>query len=142
MAGTTESPCVVEDIRLDCVDQSGRRRQLPATLCYSADDPYAVTLTFYTSAGEVPWVFGRELLMSGSQEPAGHGDVSVWPTLDASGYPVVIFELDSFGVCVIAQANARDIDRFVGRSLALVPFGAEADRLDIDGMIDRLLLAS
>lgn len=142
MAGTTESSRVVEDVRLDCVDQSGRRRRLPATFSYSADDPYAVTLTFHTQAGDVPWVFGRELLVTGSQEPTGQGDVSVWPTWDASGYPVVIFELESFGVCVIAQANARDIDRFVGRSLSLVEAGSEARLLDIDGMIDRLLLAS
>ena len=53
-----------------------------ASLRYDPADPYAVHVLFHAEspAGEaVSWSFARELLVTGLDEPAGIGDVRVWP---------------------------------------------------------------
>src|SRR3569832_2306621 len=53
-----------------------------ASLRYDPEDPYAVHVLFHAeSAGGEPvsWSFARELLFTGLDEPAGIGDVRVWP---------------------------------------------------------------
>lgn len=133
---------IVEQVRMECVDDAGRIQDLPVTLVYSTDDPLAVRATFHTARQDVSWVFARDLLIRGGQEMAGEGDVSCWPSFDMTGQPVVILELDAFGISMVSQVSRRDVDRFIGRSLALVPQGAEIDAADLDALIDRLLLAS
>ncbi len=54
---------------------------LVASMCYSADDPYAIRMAFHVGADEpVEWIFARELLSAGLRGPAGEGDVQVWPS--------------------------------------------------------------
>src|SRR3984885_10751126 len=53
-----------------------------ASLRYDPADPYAVHVLFHaeSAGGEaVSWSFARELLVTGLDEPAGIGDVRVWP---------------------------------------------------------------
>lgn len=53
-----------------------------ANLRFDPTDPYAVHVLFHaeSAGGEaVGWVFARELLVTGLDEPAGIGDVRVWP---------------------------------------------------------------
>src|SRR5262245_27236123 len=53
-----------------------------ASLRYDPADPYAVQVIFHaeSAGGEaVSWSFARELLVTGLDEPAGIGDVRVWP---------------------------------------------------------------
>ena len=65
-----------------------------AVLAYNPVDPFAVTATFSSPpAGEVVWIFARDLLSRGLSGPAGEGDVHVWPSLDANGRTTVIMEL-------------------------------------------------
>ena len=53
---------------------------LVASLDYSADDPYAIKMSFHVGADEpVEWIFGRELLAAGLEAPVGEGDVQAWP---------------------------------------------------------------
>jgi len=112
---------------------------LDAALGYNPADPFAVTVTFVTAAGDVVWTFARELLTRGLTDPAGEGDVHIWPCLDATGRAVVIIELSSPDGELVAQARTQDIYRFVSRSLALVPAGMESTYIDVDQLIDRLL---
>jgi Streptomyces sporulation and cell division protein, SsgA len=56
---------------------------LVASLHYSADDPYAIRMSFHVGTDEpVEWIFARDLLAVGLEGPAGEGDVQVWPTED------------------------------------------------------------
>jgi len=130
---------VHQDITIDCVDAAGNVTPLDAALGYNPADPFAVTVTFVTAAGDVVWTFARELLTRGLTDPAGEGDVHIWPCLDATGRAVVIIELSSPDGELVAQARTQDIYRFVSRSLALVPAGMESTYIDVDQLIDRLL---
>ena len=130
---------VTQDITIECVDAIGNPTSLDAALGYNPADPYAATATFVTSAGNVVWTFARELLIRGLSEPAGDGDVHIWPCLDARGRAVVIIELCSPDGHLLAQARTQDIYRFVNRTLALVPAGLESAHLDMDHLIDQLL---
>jgi Streptomyces sporulation and cell division protein, SsgA len=128
---------VTQVITLDCVDLSGNIRQLDAELAYAADDPFAVRMTFRTRAGDVPWVFHRELLLAGTSDPAGDGDVHIWPSLDTQGRAVVVIELHSNSGSFVAQARTTEIHGFLTQSLAMVPLGTE--QIDVDALVDFLL---
>jgi hypothetical protein len=128
-----------QDVTLDCVDLVGTMRQLVAELAYDADDPFAITMTFRTRAGDVPWVFHRELLLSGLTTPAGDGDVRISPSINLEGHAVVVIELQSNSGSFVASARTEEIYLFLSGTLKLVPLGAE--RIDLDALIDSLLPA-
>jgi hypothetical protein len=130
---------LTQDITIECVDAAGTVTSLEAALGYNPADPYAVTATFFTVAGDVVWTFARELLSRGLTDPAGEGDVHVWPCLDANGRATVIIELCSPDGELVAQARTQDVYRFVSRSLAAVPAGTESANMDVDHLIDQLL---
>lgn len=130
---------VTQDITMECVDSAGSVTTLDAALGYNPADPYAVTATFFTSSGDVVWTFARELLSRGLTEPAGEGDVHIWPCLDANGRATVIIELCSPDGELVTQARTQDVYRFVSRSLAMVPAGMESAHVDVDRLVDLLL---
>ena len=63
-----------------------------ASLRYDRDDPYAIHLSFLTPSGRDPieWIFARSLASDGLTEPAGDGDVRIWPALDDLTGPVYV----------------------------------------------------
>ncbi len=128
---------VNQDITLDCVDLAGTTRQLAAELAYDAEDPFAITMTFHTRTGDVPWVFHRELLLGGLTNPVGEGDVHIFPSIDLQGRAVVVIELLSTSGSFVAHAQTQEIYQFLMGTMSLVPLGAE--RIDVDAMIDSLL---
>lgn len=130
---------VTQDITLECVDAAGTVTTLQVLLGYQPSDPFAVTATFITPAGDVVWTFARELLARGLTDPAGQGDVHIWPCLDTKGRDAVIIELSSPTGQLTAQARTQDVYRFVSHTLALVPAGTESDIIDMDQLIDQLL---
>jgi hypothetical protein len=130
---------VTDDIALECVDAAGIVTTVRVVLAYNPVDPFAVTATFLTAAGDVVWTFARDLLSRGMTAPAGEGDVHIWPSVDARGRTTVIIELCSPDGELVAQAVSQDIHRFVARSLVVVPDGTESDRMDVDKLIAKLL---
>ena len=117
----------------------GTLTTVDAALGYDPADPFAVTATFVTVEGDVVWTFARDLLARGLSGPAGEGDVHIWPCVDAEGGATVIIELCSPDGELVAQARTCDVYPFLSRSLAAVPAGTEADRIDLDQLIDQLL---
>jgi hypothetical protein len=111
---------------------------VPATFCYDALTPFAVTAVFHTSEGDVSWVFGRDLLEDGVQEPAGQGDVSVWPS-HVRGRAAVCISLASPTGSALLEADESDVLAFLAATLAVVPRGAEMDRQDLDAELADLL---
>lgn len=138
----TTSSTVTHSVVLELIDPTGTATPLQADLAYDPRDPFAVTAVFQTVAGNVSWTFGRELLAEGIQEPAGDGDVHVWPCLDADGRSVVIIELCSPDGEALVQARTGDMTSFVEQTLAMVPLGTEAELMDIDGTIASILSAA
>lgn len=130
---------VTQEITMRCVDGQGESVTLEAALGYDVRDPYAVTASFRTDFSEVVWTFARDLLLRGLTDPAGEGDVHVWPCLDSRGSSVVIIELSSPDGELLVQAPTPEVTRFVNRSLARVPVGTESEYIDVDQLIDRLL---
>ncbi len=119
-----------------------------ASLRYDPDDPYAVHVLFHaeSTGGEpVRWSFARELLLTGLDEPAGVGDVRVWPWArpPESGASrrgdFITLVLSSPEGNALFEVPRSVLVRFLRRTYVAVPRGRESDHLDLDGMVNRLL---
>jgi hypothetical protein len=126
---------VTQPVMLDLIDATGASTPIEAELQYDSRDPYAVTTVFMTGDSQVRWTFGRDLLRDGLFEPAGDGDVHVWPCLDTDGHAVVIIELCSPDGEALVQARTEDLSAFVERMTKAVAPGEESRHLDLDGAI-------
>ena len=111
-----------------------------AELRYDADDPYAVAVAFQLDGSELVWVFGRDLMLRGVAEPAGDGDVQVFPSLDDDGRLVVVLQLSSPSGLALVEAKARDVIDFLASTRAAVWPGTESNYLRVDDAIEALLV--
>lgn len=132
---------VTHPVRVDLIDATGGATPIDAELVYDPRDPFAVTAVFKPGAQDVVWTFGRELLTDGLFEPAGDGDVHVWPCLDDHGHAVVIIELCSPDGEALVQARTGDVQTFIDRMNALVPSVEAAGLVDVDAAIAQILAA-
>jgi hypothetical protein len=130
---------VTQPVTLELIDPTGAATPIDAELHYDPRDPYAVTTVFMTGASQVRWTFGRDLLCEGLYEPAGDGDVHVWPCLDSQGHAVVIIELCSPDGEALVQARTGDLISFVDRMTKAVEPGTESALIDIDTAITAIL---
>ncbi len=131
-------PFVSADLDLTLVMEDDRTLRVPSTLLYSPENPYAVTAVFRTADGDVTWVFGRDLLDDGLIEPAGEGDVTVWPAVE-NGRAVVCLALASPAGSALLQLDAGALRVFLDESYELVEMGHESEHLDIDAALAELL---
>lgn len=134
----TPAPAVIQDIALHCDDEHGRPMAFIATFHYSDLDPYAVGITFHIPAGEVPWVVARSLLRRGLSEPAGDGDIRLWPALD-EGRGMVRMAFHSPEGRLQVGVRSSDLLSFLTRTWELVPVGAEPEQFDLDELVASLL---
>ncbi len=132
---------VTQTVTLELIDATGAASPLETEFSYDPRDPFAVSATFLTVAGQVRWTFGRDLLIGGLYEPTGVGDVHVWPCLDNDAHSVIIIELCSPDGEALVQARSADMTAFVERMTAAVAPGAEAAQLDIDSTIAAIFAA-
>ena len=132
---------VTQPVTLELIDPTGAATPIEAELQYDPRDPYAVTTVFMTGASQVRWTFGRDLLCEGLYEPAGDGDVHVWPCLDSQGHAVVIIELCSPDGEALVQARTGDLTNFVSRMTAAVEPGTESALMDVDAAISAIFHA-
>lgn len=138
MKRNTRTTIISELVELDFVDDEGRHASLDAEMVYDQRDPFAMSMVFKTLP-PVTWAFSRELLTTGMYEPAGEGDVHIWPCLSGSGEAVVIFEFASPDGEVLVQAGLRECARFAHRMLDSVGLGDELEYLNLDATINLLL---
>ena len=132
---------VTQTVTLELIDATGSATPLETEFSYDPRDPFAVSATFLTVAGQVRWTFGRDLLIGGLYEPTGDGDVHVWPCLDNDAHSVIIIELCSPDGEALVQARSADMTAFVERMTAAVATGAEAAQLDVDAAIAAIFAA-
>ena len=130
---------VIESVELGLLDPQGEAASIGSDLVFDPSDPYAVTMVFRTVVQEVPWTFGRELLVAGRFEPTGDGDVHVWPCVSPDGRVVVIIELCSPDGELLVQADSRSVDTFVAKMLTSVPDGQESAYVNFDDELAQLL---
>ncbi len=136
------SPSTVSrELTVQLVTDGQASVSLPAVMHYDVSDPFAVHATFRTGQGDgVSWVFARELLTTGIQQPTGEGDVRVWPSWNA-GSEVTFIALTSPDGEALLQARTRDLVEFLGCSYSLCAQGQELGHLDLDRAIAALLTA-
>ena len=115
-------PSTVEvETSLRLVTPEANALPVRASLRYDPNDPYAVHVLFHAeSAGGEPvsWSFARELLFTGLDEPAGIGDVRVWPWNGPRGDFVALADGDVtvFAKRCTAFAGCRYSARVVARA--------------------------
>ncbi len=110
-----------------------------AELRYDPTDPYAVEVGIRQIGPEVVWTFGRDLLIRGVSEPAGYGDVHVFPSLDPEGHAVVALTLRSPGGEALLTVRTGDVLAFLARTTRAVWPGTESDHLSADDAIAAIL---
>lgn len=112
---------------------------LVASLSYTADDPYAISMAFHVGTDEpVEWIFARELLASGLQGPSGEGDVRIWPAAEIDCEVIILALSSPFGEALF-EVPRSDAAAFLARSYRVIPVGAESGFVDLDGELDDLL---
>jgi hypothetical protein len=105
---------------------------------YSAYDPFAVSLSVRTRHDRwVEWLVGRELVLDGLTGSSGEGDVRLCPRT-VQGYDIVEIEISSHDGRAVLEVDRELLRLFVDSTLALVPLGTEAERMDLDGEIARI----
>jgi hypothetical protein len=110
-----------------------------ASFSYHRDDPFAIWVTFHIPAGDVRWAMGRSLLLRGLSEPAGEGDIRLWPELDDDGRAWVCMDFHSPEGRLITAARSGDLYQFLLSTWVEVPAGTESDRVDLDRLVRTLL---
>ena len=133
-------PVIESRVAVERFDETGSLVQSDALFSYDPSDPFAATLTLKASPHDVRWTFARELLIDGLFEPAGEGDVVVFPFLDPeTGSAVTVLGLRSPGGEFMAQVPKQDLQAFVRAMLDSVSLGAESDLMDLDRLVDLLV---
>jgi Streptomyces sporulation and cell division protein, SsgA len=121
------------------VDPQGEAATIESDLVFDPSDPYAVTMVFRSVVQEVPWTFGRELLVAGRFAPTGDGDVHIWPCISPDGRAVVVIELCSHQGELMVQADSRSVDTFIAEMLKSVPDGLESAYINFDDELAQFL---
>jgi hypothetical protein len=110
---------------------------ITARFAYRADDPYAVHVVFDMGLRDpVRWVFARELLTAGLEEPVGEGDVLVWQVRERAVCCLSLAPRDGHA---LVEIPAGALSGWLKRTRALVPLGSEAQFLDVEALSRRLL---
>jgi hypothetical protein len=116
-----------------------------ADLCgelrYDPSDPFAVSLAIGTDCGDpVVWTFARDLLSAGVSAPAGEGDITIEPAATDFGTEERVLRVTLATDCLATMLVSMDrVVEFLVETFALVPTGAELDRVDLDAEIAALL---
>ena len=133
------SPSVVtQQLAVRCL-APGPLRDIEAEFRYDAEDPFAVAITFPVGAGVLRWELARFLLAQGVTDPAGEGDICLWPHVTDEGRAVVVLSLHSTHGELVGEVRTNQLYRFLTRTLAMVPLGTESEWLDVDAVVAMLL---
>lgn len=109
-----------------------------AEFSYTCSDPFSVAISLGPPEGP-RWELARTVLVQGVTGVAGAGHARVWPIVNDDGRSLVVLHLESPEGELVAEVLTTQLDRFLGRTTALVPLGTEGDHLDLDGLVEQLL---
>lgn len=141
---TTRPSPVETAVQLRLLAPGAAAVPVAADLRYELDDPYAVQVCFHTRSAAatetVCWTFARSLLGEGLVQPAGEGDVQVWPSSTDSG-PVVCLSLSSPSGMALFELPLAELALFLARTYDVVPIGREGEHVDLDAELAKLFWA-
>lgn len=130
---------LVQPVALELIVDEGIGCPVSGELRYDSHDPYAVTFVVGTQECSAAWTFARDLLVVGLCEPAGDGDVHVWPGLTDAGRTVLLLELVGREDDLVLAADPAEVSTFVTATLDLVRPGSESEHVDVDALIEAIL---
>jgi hypothetical protein len=129
---TTRPDTVTTELSLRLVIPGSASLPVTADMRYDITDPYAVHVGFRTGGDEVvEWTFARQLLTEGVTQPAGEGDVRVWPTVEGDSQ-LVCLALSSPSGQALFELPLTGLVEFLSRTYASIPTGTESDFVDLD----------
>lgn len=137
MSETTPS-AVTAEIFLRMVVDSDTTIDVPCSLDYRAEEPYAVRATFRTGAADIEWTFARDLMSEGLTRPAGEGDVVIW-TESTGPKPLMLVALNSPSGQAVLEADKSVMEVFLARTYDIVPAGSESMEVLVDSWISQIL---
>lgn len=131
---------LVSEVCMACLESPvDPRGGVPTSMVYDRQDPYAVALVFHTIEEDVTWFLARDLLLAGIGDPAGDGDVRIWPAVAPDLGAAVVVRLQAPGGRLVLRLGMAELDDFLDRTLALVPLGTESEHIDLDALVAQLL---
>ncbi|OZM71293.1 sporulation protein SsgA [Amycolatopsis antarctica] len=109
-----------------------------AELGYDTRVPYAVTITCAPAGedGRTVWELSRDLLVEGLDRAAGDGDVRVRRSPEE---PECLL-IEVRGGAAVFDASTHEVAEFLRLTFHTVPLGAEAEWIDLEGLVGKLLL--
>lgn len=129
---------VTVELYMRMVVDSDRTVDVPCSLEYRADEPFAVRATFHTGVTSIEWMFARDLLVDGLKRPSGEGDILIWPE-HIRHTPMVLMALSSPSGQAVLEADRLVVEAFLARTFELVPEGTESAAVDIDVLLNAIL---
>ncbi|MEW2547811.1 SsgA family sporulation/cell division regulator [Streptomyces sp. NPDC047002] len=134
------SPVVEQSVKARLISDAPHPRIVPVMLRYDGADPLAMRMVFPAEVSldddEVVWAFARDLARNGLREPAGDGDVHVWPC----GRAQTVFEFRAPEGVALVQFDNAPLRRFLKSAYSVVPAGQEADHLDVEQHVGSLII--
>lgn len=129
------APAVTADLVVDLVVAGGPPLPVTSQFGFRKDDPYAVELRFLVDGDQwITWTFARALLEEGVRQPAGEGDVQIWPALREGERCIYLHTRSPHGAATFLITLNTAVE-FLLSTYALVPSGTESDHLDLDAEI-------
>ncbi len=129
---------VTAELALRMVVDTDRTVEVPCSLEYRAEEPYAVRATFRTGAADIEWMFARDLLVEGLSSPTGEGDVVIWPE-NHGRTPLLLLALHSPSGQAVLEADRVVVEAFLDRTFDIVAEGAESEAVNVDRWIHAIL---
>ncbi|MFJ4921213.1 SsgA family sporulation/cell division regulator [Streptomyces sp. NPDC088725] len=126
------SPVVEQPAKARLITDAPHHRAVAVLLRYDVGDPLALRIVFPAEVSydhkEVVWAFARDLLDAGLRTPSGSGAVRVWPC----GRAQTVLEFHSPDGVAVVQFDTAPLRRFLARTYALVPAGAEPQDIEAE----------
>ncbi|SNT52673.1 SsgA family sporulation/cell division regulator [Actinacidiphila glaucinigra] len=117
-------------LRADRILSPSFRIPHEAEFRYDETDPLVVSLALHTPEGSVVhWTVSRDVLLEGTAEPSGIGDVRVWPSR-VRARRVVLLKLEVQDMSSLFEMDLAQLQKWLEKTFQLVPHGAEFDHID------------
>ncbi|MFF8598064.1 SsgA family sporulation/cell division regulator [Streptomyces sp. NPDC015232] len=101
--------------------------RVDTTLGYDSRDPHALSVAFHLLGEEpVVWRVDREMVLTGSLQPVGDGEIRLRPAPDGG----LLLRLGPAGQSALVRCEQDALARFVRDTFVLVPHGTEENHID------------
>lgn len=111
----------------------------PIEFTYDLLHPLALTMTFHTATGSVPWTVGRDLVASCLFDYEVHGDGDVTLTRIQRDPVELVIHLESPDGSALVVTTDTALRELIEASYALMPPGSEIDEVDVDEFLAECL---